>query len=288
MNRYALAGLAWLSDLALPELPRASAAGAPDVRVRRHAIPALPAGQLVQADECECRIEVPEIARFAVVAGREIRVEPLADAASVRAFLLNAAVRALCLQRGWLPLRGAAIATDGGAVVLCGAAGRGKSTLAAAMEARGHAVLADDTAIVACDGGAPLVLPGVPRLVLWGDALRALALPASGLVRVRPGLDRFLRPVPAARPSPLSRVYVLERPALAPGLERLPAIAAAQALALCTASRALLPGMGTEAGHMARVMATLGAGVEVWRLRMRNDVAADAEVLEAALAGRNP
>jgi len=86
--------------------------------------------------------------------------------------------------------------------------GVGKSTLAAALVARGHALLADDvTGLVPAAGGVR-VLPAFPRLRLWADPLPA----ADRRQRVRRNLEKYW--MPAARfgtaPQPVCAAFALE------------------------------------------------------------------------------
>jgi hypothetical protein len=76
--------------------------------------------------------------------------------------------------RGLTCLHASVVAMDGGAVLVCGPAGAGKSTTAAALAERGHPVLADDVAALEASGYAVTVRAGYPHLRLWPDAVRAL------------------------------------------------------------------------------------------------------------------
>src|SRR5262249_57046891 len=118
-------------------------------------------------------------------------------------------------RRGAVGVPAGAGAVGGRARALCGGAGAGRSTLAAASARRGDVVLTDDVAPLEPDGDRFRVRPGYPQLRLWPDSVRLLygdadALPPltptwekRGLDLTRPGY-RF-----AARPLPLAAVYVL-------------------------------------------------------------------------------
>jgi hypothetical protein len=97
-------------------------------------------------------------------------------------------------------------------VAFLGASGQGKSTIAAALEARGHPLVADD--VVAVDPGhapAPLVPPGIPQLKLWPDAVTALGGRPDALPRVHPTEDKRARIPGNVAPGalPLRGCYVL-------------------------------------------------------------------------------
>ena len=68
-------------------------------------------------------------------------------------------VTALLLAwRGRVPLHASAVAIDGRGLVICGPAGAGKSSLAAALVSAGARLISDDLTVLAAD------VPGAPRL----------------------------------------------------------------------------------------------------------------------------
>lgn len=206
-------GLAFDSEIPLPELPTISSAVPAQVTIRVGNAPrTLPkrAGVLAQVGQQEAVIEAPNIARYHVSRGESIVIEPHADPDSIRLFLLSAALGALFHQRRTLPLRASSVATPAGAVVIAGQSGIGKSTLAAVLDARGWGLLSDDVTLVRLDeSGAPVVVPGYPQIGLWADTLDELGLPASR--RLRPSLEKYaVQPAHFhAEPMPLRAVYTL-------------------------------------------------------------------------------
>ena len=89
-------------------------------------------------------------------------------------------------RRGRLVLHGSAVEVDGQAVVLLGQKGAGKSTTAAALLDRGHALLTDDLVAIEFDGdGQPQCAPGPVQMKLWPASAKALGL--SG--EIRPFVD---------------------------------------------------------------------------------------------------
>jgi hypothetical protein len=129
--------------------------------------------------EGTCRLEIPTAATFLVRAGRDIVVAPLIDPGSIeiRNFILGPVLGLLAHQRNLVPLSAAAVCIDGIAVAFAGPSRSGKSTLAAALARRGHAVLADDICVVDMTvRGTPSVLPSSSRLRLWEDTFAALEI----------------------------------------------------------------------------------------------------------------
>jgi hypothetical protein len=85
--------------------------------------------------------------------------------------------------RGLISIHSAAVATPGGILVIAGASGQGKSTLALGLAHRGFGLLSDELAIVDRDG---VVLP-YPRSVHVRPATLDL-IPALGFLAGRPRL----------------------------------------------------------------------------------------------------
>ena len=218
MPRYRLYNLIIDSALPIPEAPELAEDQAlpVDVRIRCDAVPALGIGAERLGPFCEISTEqfwlqVPNIARFLISNGSDICVEasPGRDPQSVRVFLLGSVFAALLFQRGQLVLHGSAIAVNGQCLVCLGHSGAGKSTLAAAFHQRGYPVLADD--LVAVDTGSR-ALPGLPRIKLWQDAARKLAIDVQPLQRIRPGLEKYSYPLPAGNgltPLPIRWLYLI-------------------------------------------------------------------------------
>lgn len=147
--------------------------------------------------------------------GREITVDPNPEVAEqvLRRLLLGPALAVLLHQRRRLVLHASGVAVGGRAVAFVGDSGHGKSTLAAALYARGHGILADDIAAVrvATDGPA-VVFPGFPHLSLCPDALATLRGTAAVPPAPQCGMEKLTCATPSELPSaplPLVRIDVL-------------------------------------------------------------------------------
>ena len=64
------------------------------------------------------------------------------------------------------------------------------TTIAAALVARGHALLADDVAAIRLDDSRALVYPGMPQFRLWPDAAAAVGARAEDLAELAPGYGK--------------------------------------------------------------------------------------------------
>lgn len=203
---YSAFGLLWSSpDLPLPELPATASEvggswpGPAAVTVAREAgscWPPAPQGPhdtpFLQMVPGELRLQVEGIARFRVTRGHHIAFEPWqgeGDEQDLRTFLLGSAVGALLIQRGSLVLHGNALERDGRAIVCLGDSGAGKSTLAYALMRQGWRLLADDLVAITPEGK---VLPGIPRIKLWHDAVTAFGLDPEVLPPIRKGMHKYL------------------------------------------------------------------------------------------------
>jgi hypothetical protein len=153
---------------------------------------------------------------FLVRGGREVIVDPKpgADERVLRACVLGPVLGALLHQRGLLALHASTVAVAGEAIAFVGEKGMGKSTLAAALCARGHRLVADDiTAVWFDEEDRPITYPGYPQLKLWPQAVAYLGDAPESLPRLEPGLEKRARPAASAfstAPIPLKRVYVLD------------------------------------------------------------------------------
>jgi hypothetical protein len=259
------------ADIALPGVTSTSPVeGFVDVHVRLRPTPPTLDGARAVGTTCEsdgrrllCRL--PGIGRFLSSDGNTLDIEP--DAGVSPSDLLPLALgtgwAALLHQRGRFPLRGAAVAVRGQAVIICGGGGAGKSTLAAALAQSGSTVLCDDVAAIGVDSGAPVLWPERRCLQLADPALDQLQLWADATGEVRPGTGKhYVRTADIGEWMPrLGAIYVLQdavAPAPAPVLERLPPLAAAQILLAHAYRRRLALDSARAADWLAITAAIVG------------------------------
>jgi hypothetical protein len=153
-----------------------------DVAVEFGPVPAAPdgvtaGGVLWSAAPGRLWLEVPGVAHYLARDGRSLTVDPApgADPEVVARFARATPLAALCYQRGMPVLHGATAVHDGAAVILAGASAAGKSTLLAALVARGWSMLGDDLAPLGCPApGAAAVLPASAEVLLWPDSIERL------------------------------------------------------------------------------------------------------------------
>jgi len=212
---YRVFGLGVRSQIALPDLAP-DAVGEVDVTIRLEPARsgARRAPSIVFAPE-EVRLDFPA-ARYRVLGGREIAVEPAQGASEreIRLHLLGPVMNALCLRRDLTLLHAAAVEVAGAAMAFVGPSGAGKSTLAAALHHRGWPLICDDVCPVGFDAaGLPRTWSGPRRIKLARESLSALGRTADAADPVADRLDKFSFPATAGAPCAVSltRIYLLRR-----------------------------------------------------------------------------
>jgi hypothetical protein len=247
--RYLLYGLLVETTLAVPTLEPFAGPGAADVDVRfgkaPEGAPADPGPVWYRAErESEgdrpalvirrargwLRLEYADGVAFTVRSdGARVGCTwPAALSLDDAATYLMGPVMGLILRlRGATCLHASAVEVGGAAVLVCGPGGAGKSTTAAALVARGHALLSDDISPLVETADAVRVQPGYPLVRLWPEAGRALYGGETALPRLTAGWDKRYRRMEAfcGTPLPLRTVYVMagREEDRAPRVEPLPA-----------------------------------------------------------------
>ncbi len=158
-------------------------------------------------------VQTPFHGSFLVCAdGTAVLCAPLPEAGtSWHGLLLGQVLPIAATVCGFEVFHAAAVAIDGGAVLVSAASGVGKSTLIAHLVQRGALLVADDAVAVELVDGRLLAHPGPPLLHLFADA--AAWLQGSRLRPVDDGMraKRTLLAPSSARPLPVRAFYMLER-----------------------------------------------------------------------------
>ena len=286
MHHYRHSGLLFASEIALPEWDFCAVeAAATDVTIW---VGEAGAEQFSQADGWVIagdmlRFTIDGTGSWKVSGGRRIEITPArgADPRDLTLFTLGTARAAIGYQRGHPMLHGSAVATQSGgeALLFCGTQGQGKSTLAAALAARGFMLLADDLSriVVPSAGNRAAIYPSSARMKLWGDAVETLALEGSVTAQDARRADKYHCEIGqtdrADAPVPLAGMVVLDwgddcR------LERLTgAEAAVAALAATNYRPQLLEALGLHEAQALMVLSVI-AEVPVYRLTRPRDLSA--------------
>jgi hypothetical protein len=193
-------------------------------------------------------------------------------------YLLGPVLGLLLRLRGVACLHASAVAFAESAVAFVGSEGAGKSTTAAALARRGHAVISDDIVALEDRAGRYFVLPAYPYLSLWPESVEMVYGPGKTLPNFSQNWDkrqlllaenrlRF-----AEQALPLRAIFLLgERTAgpSAPFLEKLPPKDGLLSLIVDSYATGLL-----DKDMRAREFELLGrllATVPVWRVRPHAD-----------------
>jgi hypothetical protein len=170
------------TELPLASLPPAVAEGAPEIDLRVGDIPHRLEAPVWSSPFIDIGMDGGVLmrlgghTRFLIRGGSEIIIDEGAAShmADVETFLVGAVSGVLLHQRNELALHASCVASQGRAFAFVGPSGRGKSTLAGALAARGFTLLTDDICRVVIQDGSPWAVPGSCRLRLWPDSARSL------------------------------------------------------------------------------------------------------------------
>ena len=121
---------------------------------------------------------------FEITGGVQIKLGANAlygEGTNLQTYILGSAFGVLCLQRGHLPIHGAAIKlSDGGAAILTGHAGAGKSATLDAFLSMGYRYIADDVSVVKTGDAASVVIPAYPQRKLAAETARETGMHTDG------------------------------------------------------------------------------------------------------------
>jgi hypothetical protein len=130
-------------------------------------------------------------------------------------YLVGPVLGLLLRLRGVTSLHASAVAFGDEAVAFVGSEGAGKSTTAAALARRGHAILSDDVVALTERNGSFFVHPAYPYLCLWPESVETLYGSAEALPRFSANYEKrclSLRKQDLRfeeRTLPLAAIYIL-------------------------------------------------------------------------------
>ena len=275
-HAYQAYGLSIRSTIELPELRSAGSIARADLSIHSGPVTGPELGErfsrLAWTEAGDACLAFREAGAFLVRGGREITADPApqADESVLRLYLLGPVLAMALHQRGWLILHASAVAINGRVTAFLGGSGWGKSTMAAALQQRGHPLVADDFIAVPVGpaAGAELrVYPGFPQLKLWPAAAASLGADVDQLPRLHPGFEKRAQRLSggfAQAALPLEHLYVLAEGEPA-GIQPLDKQAALVELVRHSYMSQSLPA-GNAAGHLRQCAALLG-GVRLSRLQ---------------------
>ncbi len=139
----------------------------------------------------QIEVAIPEVARYRLTGGKKVEItpEPEASPESVWFFLKATPFGILAMQRGELPIHASAVVPPwgGGALLVAGDSGAGKSTTAGALIQRGWKILNDDLSRTAFRDDGAFSWPGFHSMKLSHSSAKMLGLSQEQLPRT-PGI----------------------------------------------------------------------------------------------------
>lgn len=198
-KRYTSAGLVIESVFDLPGLYTAEAtAGPAQLRYVHAAVPAemdgepLSPGLHWSADRKSLKFVVSEVAIFDISNEGTVRVSPLtANLGDIAAFLVGSVLGIALHLRKIVTIHASAVKVGDGAVLFCGESGAGKSTMAAALQQRGHKVLSDDLCALEISSSGVTMHSDGRKLKLWDEVIDSFGIDDRKGERVQQGFDKF-------------------------------------------------------------------------------------------------
>jgi hypothetical protein len=246
----------------------------------------------VRASEDEALLSWEGAGAFLVRHGREIVVDarPDADPRFIAHLIAGPALAVVLHQRGRLVLHASAVSVGGEIVAFLGHSGCGKSTVAAALHARGCTLVTDDVLATDATAETPVGYPGFPGVKLWPgviDVIKELNDAFEPQSALHPQIDK--RAYGAGRnfstqPLPFRRLYTLSEGAEARVEEIEPRAALVEMIRHTFTARVLTSAQ--TAPHFTQC-ARLASKVRARRLvspRSPSELVALAELIERDLA----
>lgn len=219
MYSYSIYGLTVNSPILLPDLLSNEHKDLPDVTIRIGKVGAYPkevnlAGGCFMATREEAYFHWPTYGTCWVKDGNCILVEPAvgAEERMLRLMILGPAMGVLLHQRGILTLHASAVCIHGGVVAFLAEKRGGKSTTAASLHARGHAVVADDLVAIDTDRLPLQVIPGSSQMKIEPNVAVALGECVEKMERIHPDLTKLAHRTTVSMPDLplyLKRIYIL-------------------------------------------------------------------------------
>jgi hypothetical protein len=218
--------------------------------------------------------------------GSELLCDPDPTRPDWMRMLVAQALPLAATVRGLEVLHASAVVLDGRAVLFAGPVGAGKSSLAAAFVRAGAQLVGDDVATLELDEQGLTVYPGSAVLQLRDaedEALSAQAREALGeRMPTAAGKHRYVSER-MPDPAPLGAVFLLERSAAEPAVERLAAVSPFELIASTFNLSVRTPARLQRQLDVVSAIAKLGLA---HRLRVQPDVDAEtlASIVQAELA----
>ncbi len=181
-----------------------------------------------------------------------------------RLYLWGTVFGAVAWLNGFFPLHASAVEVGGHAVAFTADSGVGKSTLAAALAAKGFAHVCDDTLAIVLSQGPPLAIPDRKPLKLWEDAFALVEAERLAPITSMPGKSYAVAATRNADAVPLGDLIVLVD---GPEIGLTPVRGAAKLDVLAEAMyRDFIRGALGQPSAYTRDLISIANAIGIWRL----------------------
>ena len=228
-----------------------------------------------------------------ILADRKLIIErsarSIASTSTRDHFLADQVLPRILAHEGKFVLHAAASRLGDRAIILMGASGLGKSTLAASFDRFDGSLLGDDALVVSWEDAAPCISAVYPSLRLLPDSVEALfrEIPLSTAVASYTNKQRITLPVradPELQPVPIAAIFVLAEPSPDPEI-RISRLSIGDACMACiTNSFALDPTDTVLARKKLQGASALAHRVPAFEIRYPRDYARLPDVHAAIFA----
>lgn len=213
---YTAYGLGIQSEFSIPEFLETTTESDIIIKYgRQYTVPPAFANQWtgVNVDDDKVQFFVNGHGLFYIDNVREITVHvaPNADKNLLRRFLIGTVMALVLQRRKHLVLHGSAVAVDGKAIAFLGRSGQGKSSIAAALLARGHTLISDDVIAISLIDGQAKIAPAYPELKVDPKVAQTLSLDSQHLYSIFDGTELGFRNLNqfTTKPVALDKIFIL-------------------------------------------------------------------------------
>lgn len=221
MYYYKLYGLRIASDLELsyvPELPERERGLEPELIIEERALPEGEAREpvcysVIRKEKC---ILANSYCFLYIEQGRRLYYEKKEKATLTRlnGYILGWGMAMVFYQRGKMSIHCSCVSKDGGAVLISGNSGAGKSTVTDGLLQKGYTLMADDVAVVSAkERGEIYASPAFPYRKVCRNELGRIGTAKESAVYIDEDKDKFLVPYEGAfstESCPVQAMFILK------------------------------------------------------------------------------
>ncbi len=155
-------------------------------------------GVLFQVNAEGFLFELDGVAKYCAKNNGEIFItkHPQATVDDISVFLFSSVFAYVLQSKGLLTLHANVVYKNNKALLITGHSGAGKSTLTYSLLQKDFLFFSDDIATIKFNkGNRPVVVPGLPRIKLWQDALLHFSINRNKLKPIRSQLKKYYYPI---------------------------------------------------------------------------------------------